>query len=66
MGVGVVVLCAAGLWQDRWFLRNTKKGQRLIRWFGEERAVWILRSLLSAGALFGLLLATGIINPVRW
>ncbi len=66
LGLVVAILCAVGLWKERWFYENTKKGRRLARWFGETRGLWILRWLLIAGAAFGLLLAANIIRPVRW
>ena len=66
MGMAVALLCAAGLWHDRWFLENTGKGQRLVRRLGEANALWTLRGLFAAGALLGLLLAVGIITPIRW
>jgi len=66
MGVFIVLLCLTGLWADRWLLTRTKKGQRLVGWFGESRARWVLRGLFVAGILFGLLLARGIIQPISW
>jgi hypothetical protein len=66
MGMAVALLCATGLWHDRWFLENTGKGQRLVRWLGEANALWTLRGLFVAGILFGVLLAVGIITPIRW
>jgi hypothetical protein len=66
LGVMVAALCALGLWNERWFYENTKKGRRLARWFGETRGLWILRSLFIAGAAFGILLAANVIRPVPW
>ena len=66
IGVVVSVLCLAGLVKDRWFLEHTRKGQWLTRRLGPTRAVWALRGLFSAGAVFGILLATNVIHPVRW
>ncbi|HID22309.1 MAG TPA: hypothetical protein EYP14_07900 [Planctomycetaceae bacterium] len=65
MGIAVVAICAAGWWHARWFLSETKKGQRLVRWFGRQGALRVFRSLMIAGAVFGALLAAGIINPIR-
>jgi hypothetical protein len=59
-------LCVTGLWHDDWLLTNTRKGRKLIAWFGDDRAPWVLRTLLALGLGFGLLLATGILNPIRW
>ena len=66
IGITVAVLCAAGLCKDRWFLTRTKKGKRLIGWFGEEKAIWVLRGLFGLGMLFGLLMAMNVIRPVNW
>ena len=66
MGVIIVLVCLAGLYYDRWFLSHSKKGQRFVGRFGERKAVWMLRLLFSAGALFGTLLATDVIRPVQW
>lgn len=62
----VVVLCVTGLLKDRWFLANTKKGRKLVGWFGESKALWVLRGLFVGGAVLGLLLATNVIRPVQW
>ena len=66
IGITVAVLFAAGLCKDRWFLTHTKKGKRLVGWFGEDNAIWVLRGLFGLGVLFGLLLAMNVIRPVRW
>ena len=59
-------LCLLGIAHSRWMLRETRKGQLLVRWFGEDRAIWILRGLLIAGIVFGVLLAMNIIRPIQW
>lgn len=66
IGGATALLCLAGLRHNAWLLEHTRKGRRLVDCFGAVRAVWILRSLFIAGALFGALLAIGAINPVRW
>ena len=66
MGITVAVLCGLGLWKERWFLEQTEKGRRLVRWFGPRRALLILRLLFGAGTLFGILLATDVIRPIGW
>ncbi|HEX6984579.1 MAG TPA: hypothetical protein VF170_04345 [Planctomycetaceae bacterium] len=66
IGLVTAALCGLGLWHDRRLLAETRKGRRLIRWFGEERALWVLRGLLAAGAAFGLLLAADVIRPIEW
>ena len=66
MGLAVAAICAVGWGHAQWFLAETRKGQRLVRWFGEQGALWVFRSLMAAGVVFGLLLAAHVINPVRW
>ena len=66
IGVLVALLCAAGVLNARWFLRETKKGQALERRFGPRRALWAVRGVFGAGLVFGILLATDVIRPVEW
>jgi len=66
IGAIVAVLCLAGAWKERWLLEHSKYGHRLIGWFGPQRAPWVLRCLLCGGIVFGVLLATNVIHPVRW
>lgn len=62
----VIILCALVATKERWVLESSKKGQRLVRWFGPGIAVWVLRGLLAFGIVFGALLAGGIIRPIQW
>lgn len=66
IGLTTSALCGAGLYRDVWFLSETRKGRKLVAACGEEKALWILRGLLTAGLGFGLLLAVGVVNPIRW
>ncbi len=66
IGGSVAALCLIGFWKEQWFLTETRKGQRLIDWFGEARAPWVFRALLSAGTVFGVMLAVNYIRPVQW
>lgn len=68
MLIGLVTtgLCTVGLAKESWFLRETRKGRWLVATFGSNGALWMLRGLLSAGIVFGLALATGVVNPIRW
>jgi hypothetical protein len=66
IGVIVAVSCALGWLRQEVLLQRTGHGARLVRWFGPERAVWVLRCLLGAGVLFGVLLATNVIHPLHW
>ncbi len=66
VGGVIIVLCAVLLARERWFLETTSKGQRLIRWFGGDLALWVLRGLILSAIAFGALLAAGIIRPIQW
>lgn len=66
MGVAIVAACLLLLFKERWFLAETAKGRRLVQWFGELQALWVLRGLLLIIAVLGSLLAAGIIRPIRW
>lgn len=66
IGLTTSGLCAVGIAQQEWFLRETRKGRRLVALCGTRNAVWVLRALLALGVAFGLALASGFINPVRW
>ena len=66
IGAATAVLCAIGLVQRRWLLENTRKGRWLVERVGPVRAAWVLVALLAGGAVFGALLAIGIVKTVRW
>ncbi len=66
IGLTTAILCGIGLYREYWFLTETSKGRWLAKAFGLLTALWILRSLLALGVIFGLSLSLGIINPVRW
>jgi putative flippase GtrA len=66
MGVAVAVVCAFGLWRDRWLFQNTRKGRMLARWYGEIGGLRALRAFLVVGILFGILLAADVIRPIHW
>ena len=59
-------LCLFGLWHDRWLLAETRKGQRLAGWLGTNRGLWVVRGCLGAGALLGISLAAGLLQPLQW
>lgn len=66
MGCSVALLCLVGLIRQHWLLDKTPKGQRLVSRLGRRKALWLLRGMLIAGAVFGVLLAVGTLNPIRW
>ncbi len=66
IGLITSALCSIGLYQEFWFLTETEKGRWLVKKCGRQAALWILRGLLTIGGIFGLSLALGVINPIRW
>ncbi len=66
IGAVFALFCLIGLYKDLWILAQTKKGQWLVRRCGQQRSVWLLRSLFGCGAVFGVLLACNVIRPVQW
>lgn len=66
IGVMTATLCAAGIVKRAWFLSETKKGRSLVRRLGVARAKAVTLAFFSVGLLFGLALACGILNPIRW
>jgi hypothetical protein len=66
MGITVAALCAYGLIRARWLFETTRKGRKLAARFGESRGFTVLRFLLVAGVLFGVLLAADVIRPLNW
>ncbi len=66
IGVLCAGLCVLGLWHERWLLENTRKGRRLVNWFGPVGGLRVLRALLVAGLVFGVLLAVDVIRPMHW
>lgn len=66
MGLMTSALCGVGLYWEVWLLTETRKGRKLAEIFGAETSLWIIRGLLTTGVVFGLSLAAGVVNPVRW
>lgn len=66
MGLGIFVMCAVGLVNERWLLSNSRRGQRLAEKYGRAKAQWIVRTVFGVGAIFGGALAAGLVNPVDW
>ena len=66
MGVTVAVLSLVGILNVRWLAVETNKGQWFVKKWGEDKGIIVLRSLLFLFFLFGVLLASGVVNPVHW
>ncbi|WP_298866712.1 hypothetical protein [uncultured Gimesia sp.] len=66
IGGAVLIFSLFGLIKEQWFLANTRKGERLTKWFGPSRALWVLRLIFITGLIFGALLAAGMIHPIQW
>lgn len=66
MGWMIVGLCLLGLWHSAWFLRETRKGERIADWFGPRRGLIVLRVLFCVGAVLGVLIALGVLRGMAW
>jgi len=66
MGAGIVMTSLLLLFREQWVLTHTQKGQKLVMRFGDSAAVWIYRGILAVTAVFGGLLAGGVIRPIQW
>jgi hypothetical protein len=66
MGTATAAMCLIGVWHSAWLIEQTRKGQRLADWLGKPRALMLVRGALLCGALLGVLLAVGVVNPLRW
>jgi hypothetical protein len=66
VGMMVIALSLFVIAKERFILEKTHKGQRLVSWFGNDRALWVLRTLALLAILFGALLAAEIIRPIKW
>jgi hypothetical protein len=66
VGSIIIILGLLIYFKEHWVLENTGKGRRLIGWFGAANAPWVLRGLTVLTIIFGVLLAIGIIRPIKW
>ena len=66
IGILTAILCGAGLVNRRWLIGHTRKGRWLAGRCGAVRAEQVLAAILLCGVALGVLLAIGVINPVRW
>jgi len=66
IGYTTAAFCVVGLVKSSWLLQHSRHGQRLIRWFGADRAPYVLKLLLLLGCVFGILLGSDRIQPMRW
>ena len=63
IGLVVAVLGCVGWYHQRWLLERTPMGRRLVGWFGLVGGARVLRLLLAAVVVFGVLLAGDVIGP---
>lgn len=66
MGCGIALVSLLLLVRARWIAAETRKGQWLTTRFGPDRAVWIITGFGVVAIVFGIGLATGVIQPLRW
>ncbi|WP_029246964.1 hypothetical protein [Schlesneria paludicola] len=60
------ILCLMLLMRQTWFLEHSKKGRRLVQWFGPQKARWVLLGLTWFGVILGILIATQVLRPIQW
>lgn len=65
MGLGIVFVSLILLLNQQRLLVHSRYGRQLRHWFGEERAPFVLRSLLTLTAIFGVLLAIEVVRPLN-
>lgn len=66
IGMMTTLFCLLGLWKTVWFLQHTAKGRRLEQRFGSDRAARLFRGLMVVGIVLGIMLASGILQPIEW
>ncbi len=63
MGLAIAALSVLGLIRATTILRASRMAQKLADKAGSERALLVVRGLLSMALLFGLALAARFVNP---
>ena len=66
IGSVFALVCLVVVWQAPWMCEHSRFGRGLARRLGEPAGVWTLRAIFAALAVFGLLLASGVVSPLRW
>ena len=66
MGAAIALMSLAALFKTRQVIELSHLGRRLSRNVGEVRAAQILGVLCAIGLAFGVSLACGLIQPMRW
>ncbi|MFO1020845.1 MAG: hypothetical protein U0903_09140 [Planctomycetales bacterium] len=66
--IGAIITLGSllGLRHDRAILEQTGYGRWITWLFGAEKGLWFLRLVIILFALFGVLLASNVIRPIRW
>jgi hypothetical protein len=60
------LVCLIVAWNARWMVEHSRVGRGLASRLGETRAIWTIRAVFAACAVFGVLLATDVVSPVHW
>ncbi|MBA4031818.1 MAG: hypothetical protein C0478_13135 [Planctomyces sp.] len=66
MGVAVAAVGLYFTGRAPWIVAETRKGRWLKERLGEAHAIQFVRFVAITFTLLGLLLASGIIEPLRW
>lgn len=66
LGTGTALIGAVGLLRREWLLAETPKGRMLVESIGISRARVLHATACLILLIFGALLATGLLTPLRW
>ena len=66
IGSVFAVVCVIVVWQAPWMCEHSRFGQSLARRLGERAGVWTIRAIFGGLAVLGVLLASGVVSPLRW
>ncbi|QDU80893.1 hypothetical protein Pla110_26290 [Polystyrenella longa] len=66
MGGGLILVSLWGLYNVDYLRTRSRFGQRIIDGLGEQTGTRMLLGVMLIGIVFGALLATSVIQPIRW
>lgn len=66
IGIGTALVGVFGLLRREWLLAETPKGRFLVTSMGLQKARSVVMFLCGVLLIFGSLLATGVLQPLRW
>lgn len=66
LGLGTALIGATGLVRREWWLTETPKGRFLVESMGPMKARLLHAGICLVFLVFGVLLASGVLTPLRW